>query len=281
MEPKEVPMKPGMRLADMTCPCGAVGDKSCGACKFAFYCSRKCQKAAWPAHKAECARIAESWRGEDAAAFGAYSLQVRRLLGVRPQGYGMFIKSEELGLVITTTFCPMLDPERGAAIRAIAEEAHADGNNDIAFILYRIAGSPDTGDRIHISDEPGPRMTAEEKAAMCELVVRSVAAAPSDHGHRTVALESYTGGDAEAQFRAGIMYLNGDTGMIDGKPLVSAACFWLQLAARQGHERAAAALATGLRALSAAKAVSDSGGLVLLTYGGDLARGAGGRLGRR
>lgn len=273
-------MRPGMRPADMTCPCGAVGDKSCGACKVAFYCSRECQKAAWPAHKAACARITESWRGEDAASYGAYTSQVRRLLGVRPVCSCIAIKSEELGLVVTTIFCPMLDPERGAAIRAIAEEAHADGNNGIAFNLYRIAGSPDTGECISISDSPGPRITAEETAAFCTRMVRSIAAAPGDHGS-TVALESYSGGDAEAQFRAGIMYLNGDTGMIDGKPLVSSACFWLQLAARQGHERAAAALATGLRALSAAKAVSDSGGLVLLTYGGDLARGAGGRLGRR
>lgn len=166
-------------------------------------------------------------------------------------------------------------------MRAIAEEAHADRNCAIAFNLYRIAGSPDTGEQIRISDEPGPAITAEATAAVCNRAVRTIAAAPGDNHGRTAALGSYSGGDAEAQFRAGIMYLNGDSGMVNGKPLVSSACFWLQLAARQGHERAAAALATGLQALSMAKAVGDSGGVIQLSHGGDLARGAGGRLGRR
>ncbi|ORY41755.1 hypothetical protein BCR35DRAFT_316454 [Leucosporidium creatinivorum] len=30
----------------------------CGSCRVARYCSPKCQKEAWPAHKAECKRLA-------------------------------------------------------------------------------------------------------------------------------------------------------------------------------------------------------------------------------
>ena len=34
--------------------------KTCGACRTVAYCSKECQKAAWPAHKARCKEICEN-----------------------------------------------------------------------------------------------------------------------------------------------------------------------------------------------------------------------------
>ena len=44
--------------------CGACEGKlmRCGSCKTVFFCSRDCQIAAWPAHKAECAATARTTR---------------------------------------------------------------------------------------------------------------------------------------------------------------------------------------------------------------------------
>lgn len=277
METTSTPMRP----ADMTCPCGAAADKGCAACKVVFYCSRACQKAAWPAHKAACARTSESWRGAEERVYGAYTPRMRRLLGVRPLCVCVRQESEELGSLVTTIFCPSLDAERSAAVLAIAEEAHADGDCALAFNLYRIAGSPETDQPVLIRDSPGPDITAEELAAVSARVLRSQSAAPGESSGRKLLRGSYQGGNAEAQFRAGIMYMNGESGFVNGRPLVSSACFWLTLAASQGHERAAVALGTARQALSKAKAISSSGGVVRFSYGGDLAPGAGGRLGRR
>ena len=46
----------------LTCDgCGKPGLclKQCSACRIARYCSRECQKRAWPEHKAACCRARE------------------------------------------------------------------------------------------------------------------------------------------------------------------------------------------------------------------------------
>jgi hypothetical protein len=40
--------------------CGGTGLKKCAGCLTVFFCSPACIRAHWPAHKAECKRIAEA-----------------------------------------------------------------------------------------------------------------------------------------------------------------------------------------------------------------------------
>jgi len=48
-----VALVPGASCAE----CGVPSSTVCGGCRQASYCSRACQRAAWPAHKAVCARL--------------------------------------------------------------------------------------------------------------------------------------------------------------------------------------------------------------------------------
>jgi hypothetical protein len=40
--------------------CGGAGLKKCAGCLMVFFCGPTCIRAHWPAHKAECKRIAEA-----------------------------------------------------------------------------------------------------------------------------------------------------------------------------------------------------------------------------
>ena len=47
--------------------CGGAGALRCAGCRGVHYCSRGCQKAAWPGHKAYCKRIMEAYGGQQLA----------------------------------------------------------------------------------------------------------------------------------------------------------------------------------------------------------------------
>lgn len=50
------------------CGADAVGLRACSACRVALYCGEDCQRKAWRAHKAECARLVQRQREEAAGA---------------------------------------------------------------------------------------------------------------------------------------------------------------------------------------------------------------------
>lgn len=55
-------------LDDPRCStCGEAAATRCSRCHVDWYCSRKCQVQAWPAHKALCAVIAEESKTQEAA----------------------------------------------------------------------------------------------------------------------------------------------------------------------------------------------------------------------
>lgn len=53
-------------LLGVMCKCtAALGQKRCGRCQCATYCSEECQRKYWPEHKEHCAILVRIQKGED------------------------------------------------------------------------------------------------------------------------------------------------------------------------------------------------------------------------
>lgn len=157
-----------VRGADPTCAvCGGPGKLSCGKCRAVSYCGPECQRAAWPAHKSECAAAATRAGGRSASAPGAprdSSLKVRlrrditsavMLLGSRKaleQAAGACALDDIAGAVVASddpaarsTFRAAMLSSGGipALVRILGPRHSEEAQSATAYVLYVLSATAD------------------------------------------------------------------------------------------------------------------------------------------